>query len=82
MSRFKWIRASVGPLLSGLQSLPSVAWVPLAVLWFGSARRCIYAVVLLGAVPSIANGLTAGIDQVPPLLHPGRQGAGPGLVGL
>ena len=62
------VRAAIGPLLSGLQSLPSVAWVPAAVLWFGLTDQTIYFVVLLGAVPSIANGLVSGIDQVPPLL--------------
>ncbi len=66
--RFGWLRASVGPLLTGLQSLPSVSWVPMAVLWFGLSNGAIYAVVLLGAVPSIANGLISGMDQVPPLL--------------
>ena len=62
------VRAAIGPILSGLQSLPSVAWVPAAVLWFGLTDAAIYFVVLLGAVPSIANGLVSGIDQVPPLL--------------
>ncbi|HEY2222092.1 ABC transporter permease [Actinomycetospora sp.] len=62
------VRSAIGPLLTGLQSLPSVAWVPAAVLWFGLTDSTIYFVVLMGAVPSIANGLVSGIDQVPPLL--------------
>jgi sulfonate transport system permease protein len=62
------IRRGIGPLVSGLQSLPSVAWVPAAILWFGLNDRAIYWVVLLGAVPSIANGLVSGLDQVPPIL--------------
>src|SRR2546421_3449827 len=62
------IRRGIGPLVTGLQSLPSVAWVPAAVLWFGLTDPAIYFVVLLGAVPSIANGLVAGIDHVPPIL--------------
>ncbi|MCG8917018.1 ABC transporter permease [Actinokineospora sp. PR83] len=62
------VRAAIGPVISGLQSLPSVAWVPAAVLWFGTTDAAIYTVVLLGAVPSIANGLVAGIDQIPPIL--------------
>jgi NitT/TauT family transport system permease protein len=50
-----------------------VAWVPAAVVWFGLTDATIYAVVLLGAVPSVANGLLAGVDQVPPLyLRAGR----------
>jgi NitT/TauT family transport system permease protein len=62
------IRAAFGPLLSGLQSLPSVAWVPAAILWFGITPSAIYVVVLLGSVPSIINGLVSGIDHIPPIL--------------
>jgi len=80
--RFRWLRSSVGPLLTGLQSLPSVSWVPLAVLWFGLSNGAIYAVVLLGAVPSIANGLIAGMDQVPPLLTRVGKVLGLGQFGL
>ncbi|WP_439677044.1 ABC transporter permease [Embleya sp. MST-111070] len=73
VARVSWVRAAIGPILSGLQSLPSVAWVPPAVIWFGLNNSAIYAVVLLGAVPSIANGLVSGIDQIPPLyLRAGR----------
>jgi NitT/TauT family transport system permease protein len=62
------LRAAFAPLLSGLQSLPSVAWVPAAILWFGVTPTAIYFVVLLGSVPSIANGMLAGVDQIPPIL--------------
>ncbi len=68
MANVKVVRRAIGPLVSGLQSLPSVAWVPAAILWFGLTDSAIYFVVLLGAVPSIANGLVSGIDQVPPIL--------------
>ena len=67
VGRVRPIRRAVGPILSGLQSLPSVAWVPAAILWFGTNSATIYFVVLLGAVPSIANGMISGLDQVPPL---------------
>jgi len=59
------LRIIFRPILTGLQQLPSVAWVPAAIIWFGLSNATIYAVLLLGAVPSIANGLTAGIDQIP-----------------
>jgi len=73
VGRVKPVRRAVGPILSGLQSLPSVAWVPAAILWFGTNSSTIYFVVLLGAVPSIANGMISGLDQVPPLfLRVGR----------
>ena len=73
VARVRSARQVLGPVLTGLQQLPSVAWVPAAIIWFGLTNTTIYAVVLLGAVPSIANGLVAGIDQIPPLyLKAGR----------
>ncbi len=68
IAKVRVVRQAIGPLVSGLQSLPSVAWVPAAILWFGTNDGAIYFVVLLGSVPSIANGLVAGIDQIPPIL--------------
>jgi NitT/TauT family transport system permease protein len=83
VARVKVVRAAIGPILSGLQSLPSVAWVPAAIIWFGLTDTTIYAVVLLGAVPSIANGLVAGVDQIPPLyLRAGRTLGATGLHGI
>ncbi|EFL20168.1 ABC transporter permease [Streptomyces sp. C] len=82
VARVRFVRAAVGPVLSGLQSLPSVAWVPPAVLWLGLDNSMMYAVILLGATPSIANGLVSGIDQVPPLfLRAGRSLGATGLRG-
>ncbi|MFJ9523033.1 ABC transporter permease [Kitasatospora sp. NPDC101801] len=80
VAQVKPVRAAIGPILSGLQSLPSVAWVPAAVIWLGVNPSTMYAVILLGAVPSVANGLVAGIDQVPPLLL--RAGRTMGATGL
>lgn len=68
IANFSLVRRGIGPIVSGLQSLPSVAWVPAAILWFGLTDASIYFVVLLGAVPSIANGLVSGMDQIPPIL--------------
>lgn len=63
------IRRAVGPIISGLQVLPSVAWVPAAIIWFGLTDATVYFVILMGAIPSIVNGLIAGISQVPPQLR-------------
>ncbi|MGW7361565.1 ABC transporter permease [Streptomyces sp. NPDC054802] len=82
VARVKFVRAAIGPILSGLQSLPSVAWVPPAVIWLGLNDKMMFAVILLGAVPSIANGLVSGVDQVPPLfLRAGRTLGATGLRG-
>ncbi|GAB3957653.1 ABC transporter permease [Streptomyces sparsus] len=83
VAKAKLVRAAIGPILTGLQSLPSVAWVPAAIIWFGLTDSMIYAVVLLGAVPSIANGLVAGVDQIPPLyLRAGQVIGATGLRGV
>jgi NitT/TauT family transport system permease protein len=74
------VRRGIGPLVSGLQSLPSVAWVPAAILWFGLTDSAIFVVVLLGAVPSIANGLVSGIDQIPPILPRVGKALGAGRI--
>ncbi|MFJ9179932.1 ABC transporter permease [Streptomyces sp. NPDC102360] len=82
VARVRFVRSAIGPILSGLQSLPSVAWVPPAVIWLGLNDSMMYAVILLGAVPSIANGLVAGVDQIPPLyLRAGRTLGATGLRG-
>ncbi|WP_418906787.1 ABC transporter permease [Glutamicibacter endophyticus] len=59
------LRQAVGPLISALQVLPSIAWVPAAIILFGLSDATIYTVLLLGAVPSIINGLLAGVDLIP-----------------
>jgi NitT/TauT family transport system permease protein len=62
------VRIAVGSLITGLQTMPSIAWFPLAILLFGRNEHAITFVVVLGAAPSIANGVIAGVDNIPPLL--------------
>ena len=68
VSRIYPLRAAVGSLITGLQTMPSIAWVPFAIILFGPDNSAILFVVVLGAAPSIANGLIAGVDYTPPLL--------------
>ena len=77
------LRAIARPIITGLQQLPSVAWVPAAIIWFGLSDATIFAVILLGAVPSIANGLISGIDQIPPIyLRAGKVLGARGLTSI
>ena len=66
VATFAPLRAAIGSLITGLQTMPSVLWFPLAILLFQLNESAIYFVVILGAAPSIANGLISGIDYVPP----------------
>ena len=53
--------------------MPSIAWFPLAILLFKLSEEAILFVVVIGAAPSVANGLISGIDHIPPLwLRAGR----------
>ena len=65
----RWVEETVGSLVVGLQSLPSITWFPLAILWFGRSESAIVFVVLMGSVNSIAISASAGVKGIPPLLR-------------
>lgn len=69
VSRIAPLRMATGALITGLQTMPSISWFPLAILLFGLNEQAILFVVVLGAAPSIANGVITGIDHVPPAFH-------------
>lgn len=63
-----WLRQTLGTALLGLQTLPSVCWVPIALLWFGGGVNAILFVVLGNSVFAIATATSGALAQVPPLL--------------
>jgi NitT/TauT family transport system permease protein len=69
ISAVKPVRAAIRALLSGLQTAPSVCWVPPVVLMAGITEKAIFIIMLLSAVPAVTNGLVAGLDQVPPVVR-------------
>jgi NitT/TauT family transport system permease protein len=66
--RWRVLRTAVASLISGLQTMPSIAWFPFAILLFGLTEAAIMFVIILGAAPSIANGLINGVDHIPRIL--------------
>ncbi|MEP7191659.1 MAG: ABC transporter permease [Actinomycetota bacterium] len=80
VARSRILRAAIGSLITGLQTMPSIAWFPLAILLFQLSEQAILFVILIGAVPSIANGVIGGVDYVPVLLV--RAGRNVGASGL
>ncbi|HEX7264515.1 MAG TPA: ABC transporter permease [Candidatus Dormibacteraeota bacterium] len=80
IARIELARRAVGSLLVGLQSMPSIAWFPLAILLLQKSEGAITLVVVMGAAPAIAAGLLSGIDHVHPLLI--RVGRAMGADGL
>jgi NitT/TauT family transport system permease protein len=73
VARIPVLRAGIGSLITGMQTMPSVLWYPLAIMCFGNSSAAIVLMMILGAAPAVANGFISGIDQVPPsLLRVGR----------
>lgn len=68
MATSTWIQRSVGSLTSGLQALPSISWLPLAIIWFGLNERAILFVVIIASIPAVAIASASAIRLVPPLL--------------
>lgn len=67
MVRFQWINDQFRAMFLGIQTLPSICWMPFAVLWFGIGEAAILFVIVIGSVFAVALGLEAGVRQVPVL---------------
>ena len=68
VARIPVLRAAIGSMITGLQTMPSVAWFPMAIVLFKYGDSAIYFVIVIGAAPSIANGLISGVDNISPVL--------------
>jgi NitT/TauT family transport system permease protein len=82
VSRIRPLRVAVGSLITALQTMPSIAWFPFAIILFGATTQAILFVMVLGAAPSIANGLITGVDYTPPLLLRAGRSMGLGRVAM
>jgi len=66
-ARFKLCRDTIGLLALGLQTLPSVCWVPLALLWFGQTEWAMFFVVVMGSLWSVVIATETGVRTMPPI---------------
>ena len=77
----RWLDETVGSLVLGMQTLPSICWLPLSLLWFGLNERAILFVVVMGAVLSITMATNSGVKNVAPLyIRAGRNMGAKGMV--
>jgi len=67
LGRARWARNTIGTMVLGLQSLPSICWLPLAMLWFGLSDRSIVFVVIMGALMAITLAAADGVKNSPPI---------------
>ena len=66
-TRFQFCEDTLGVLALGLQTLPSVCWVPLALLWFGQTETAMLFVVIMGTLWSVTIATDNGVRNVPPI---------------
>lgn len=67
LDHFPFLRARIKPLIMGIQTLPSICWVPFAILWFGLGESAIIFVVVMGSAFSMALLIENAIRNVPPI---------------
>jgi len=67
VSTSRYLEDTVGALALGLQTLPSVCWVPLALLWFGQTEAAMLFVVVMGTVWSVVLATSTGARTIPPI---------------
>jgi NitT/TauT family transport system permease protein len=68
IARNRLLRTAFGPLVTGLQTMPAIAWFPFAIIFFGLNTSAILFVIVIGTVPSVALGVISGVDHISPLL--------------
>jgi NitT/TauT family transport system permease protein len=67
LSTSHFLEDTIGALALGLQTLPSVCWVPLALLWFGQTEGAMLFVVIMGTVWSVVIATDTGVRTIPPI---------------
>ncbi len=68
IARFKYLDENMGPLILGLQTLPSICWLPFAILWYGLNESAIIFVITIGSTFAIAMAIDSGIKNVNPII--------------
>ena len=67
MNHFSYLQKNLKPLILGIQTLPSICWVPFSILWFGLSAEAILFVVVMGAAFSIAISVDNAIRNIQPI---------------
>ena len=67
MNHFKYLQKNLKPVILGIQTLPSVCWVPFSILWFGLSTQAILFVVVMGSAFSIAISVDNAIKNIQPI---------------
>lgn len=69
LARNVTLKRALGPILLGLSSVPSICWLPLAIVWFGLSEAAIQVVIVLGAALPITMATESSVRQLPPSIE-------------
>ncbi len=68
LTRFRLLDETIGTVVTGLQSLPSICWFPMALLWFGLNENAVQFVVVMGSIFAVTVSVRSGIRSLPPII--------------
>ena len=67
LGKVKILDETIGAFCVGLQTLPSICWLPLAILWFGLTESAITFVVVMGSLLAVTIATDDGVKNIPTL---------------
>lgn len=65
--RFQYLDENVSPLILGLQTLPSICWLPFSILWYGLNESAIIFVITIGSTFAVSIAIESGMKNINPL---------------
>jgi NitT/TauT family transport system permease protein len=65
--RFKYLDENLSPLILGLQTLPSICWLPFSILWYGLNESAIIFVITIGSTFAVSIAIESGMKNINPL---------------
>lgn len=76
IARFKYLDENLTPLVLGLQTLPSVCWIPFSILWFGIDESAIIFIVAIGSTFAVTTAIESSIKNISPIYKKAAQTMG------
>ena len=76
IAKFKYLDKNLTPLILGLQTLPSVCWIPFSILWFGIDESAIIFIVAIGSTFAVATAIESSIKNISPIYKKAAQTMG------
>ncbi len=76
IARFKYIDENLTPLILGLQTLPSVCWIPFSILWFGIDESSIIFIVAIGSTFAVTTAIESSVKNISPIYKKAAQTMG------